>query len=107
MIFGPQADPVAYALYRENATEVYLLQLFVRRDRRREGIGRGAMDALRSQLWPRRKRLTVEVLATNVQAVAFWRSIGYKDYCLTLESMPEKDGEQSAAADALPCAVER
>jgi GNAT superfamily N-acetyltransferase len=88
VIFGPEAEPVAYALYRENATEIYLRQLFVRRDRRGEGVGRGAMDVLRSQLWPRQKRLTVEVLTANVRAIGFWRSIGYKDYCLTLEIMP-------------------
>lgn len=102
VLFGPQTEPVAYALYEEHATEVYLRQFFVRRDRRREGIGRGAMDVLRSQLWSRRKRLTEEVLA-----VAFWRSIGCKDYCLTLEIIPEKDGEQPAAAVALPRAATR
>jgi len=99
VIFGPAADPVAYALYRENATEVYLRQLFVRRDRRSEGIGHSAVDALRSQLWPRHKRLTVEVLTANVRAVEFWRAVGYKDYCLTLEIMPETEGVQPGAAD--------
>jgi GNAT superfamily N-acetyltransferase len=93
VIFGPRMEPVAYALYRENETEVYLRQIFVRRDRRREGIGRAAMDVLRSQVWLRRKRLTVEVLTANPGAVAFWRSMGYKDYSLTLEIMPEKDGQ--------------
>ena len=89
VIFGPEAAPVAYALYRENAAEVYLRQLFVRRDRRREGIGRAAVEILRNRVWPRQKRLTVEVLTANVPAVAFWRSVGYKDYALTLEIMPE------------------
>jgi GNAT superfamily N-acetyltransferase len=89
VIFGPQSEPVAYALYKENATEVYLRQLFVRRDRRRKGIGREAMDILRGRCWPRDKRLTVEVLTANSPAIAFWRSVGYKDYCLTLEIVPE------------------
>ena len=102
VIFGPEADPVAYALYRETATEVYLRQLFVRRDRRREGIGRAAMEVLRSQVWPRRKRLTVEVLTANLRAVAFWRSIGYKDYCLTLEIMPTEGGESDAEYRPVP-----
>ena len=93
VIFGLAVEPLAYALYRDNATEIYLRQLFVRRDRRREGIGRTAIDVLRSQLWPRRKRLTVEVLTANTRAVAFWRAMGYQDYALTLEIMPEKDGE--------------
>jgi len=100
VFFGPAADPVAYALYRENATEVYLRQLFVRRDRRSEGIGHATVDVLRSQIWPRGKRLIVEVLIANKRAIKFWRSVGYQDYCLTLEIMPEEGGKQSAAGDA-------
>ena len=89
VIFSAEAEPVAYALYKENVTEVYLQQLFVRRDCRRKGIGREAVDILRRRLWPRDKRLTVEVLTANDAAVAFWRSVGYEDYCLTLEIMPK------------------
>ena len=83
----------AYALYKESATEVYLRQLFVRRSRRREGLGQQAVRILRTQLWPQDKRLTVEVLTANGPALAFWRSVGYEDYCLTLEIMPGKEGE--------------
>ena len=93
VIFGPQSDPVAYALFREGTAEVYLRQLFVRRDRRSEGIGREAVGILRERVWPRQKRLTVEVLTANTRAVQFWRSVGYEDYCLTLEIMPDKGGE--------------
>ena len=107
VVFSSGAEAVAYALYRENSTEIYLRQLFVRRDRRRQGIGREAVAILRSGIWTRHKRLTVEVLTANAPAVAFWRSVSYKDYCLTLEIMPEKVGEQAAPADALPRAAER
>ena len=79
---------VAYALYREQEQEIYLRQLFVVRHHRREGIGRRAIEILRSQVWPKTKRLTVEVLVTNEIALAFWRAVGYKDYALTLEIMP-------------------
>ena len=88
VIFEDAGEAVAYALFREQPEEVYLRQLFVVRDRRRLGIGRRAMDILRSQVWPKHKRLTVEVLAANTGAVAFWRSVGYVDYCLTLEIVP-------------------
>mgnify|MGYP003976639691 CR=1 FL=1 len=98
VVFGREAKPMAYALYRESATEIYLRQLFVRRDRRREGIGRQAVAVLRDYIWPRHKRLTVEVLTANGPGVAFWHSVGYRDYCLTLEVMPEGAGEQPAAA---------
>jgi GNAT superfamily N-acetyltransferase len=90
VIFGPVHDPLAYALYREEAREIYLRQLFVRRDCRREAIGRAAMDVLRGQVWPAGKRLTVEVLTANTPAVAFWRAMGYQDYSLMLEIVPRE-----------------
>jgi len=81
-------EPVGYALFRQEEGLIYLRQLFVRRDRRRAGIGRAAFAILRDQIWPRGVRLTVDVLCQNQAAIAFWRSVGYRDYCLTLEIMP-------------------
>jgi predicted acetyltransferase len=88
VIFENNGKVVAYALYREQPEEIYLRQLFVVRDQRRKGIGREAFEILCSQTWPKNKRLTVEVLVKNEVAVAFWRSVGCKDYCLTLEILP-------------------
>lgn len=88
LIFEDGAEVVAYALYREQPEEIYLRQLFVVRNRRRQGIGRRAVEILRSKIWPASKRLTVEVLVNNAAAVTFWRAIGYKDYALTLEILP-------------------
>lgn len=88
VIFTADSQPVAYALYRENEKEIYLRQLFVSPDRRRQGIGHQAVNLLRTQLWPKNKRLTVEVLTNNTPAVDFWRAIGYRDYSLTLEITP-------------------
>jgi predicted acetyltransferase len=88
VIFEVGDGVVAYALFREQPDEIYLRQLFVVRHRRREGIGRRAMKTLRSQIWPKTKRLTVEVLAANKGAIAFWRAMGYMDYVLTLEIIP-------------------
>lgn len=90
--FHEGADPVAYALYRETGDEVYLRQFFVRRDRRREGIGRRAMESLIEEVWPSGKRLTVEVLWDNEAAWAFWNANGYTEYAVTLERRPPGDG---------------
>ncbi len=76
------------ALFREQAEEIYLRQLFVVRHRRSQGLGRRAVEILRSQIWPKTKRLTVEVLVANKRAVRFWRSVGYADYALSLEILP-------------------
>ncbi|SRR5712691_10374928 len=88
VIYENNDELVGYALFREQSEEIYLRQLFVVRHRRRQGIGRRAVEILRSQVWPKTKRLTVEVLVANQSAVAFWRAVGYRDYCLTLEIMP-------------------
>jgi len=88
MLFEQEGQVVAYALYRETETEVYLRQFFVARQHRREGLGRRAMGVLFSEVWPQDKRWTVSVLAKNVTGIAFWRALGYTDYDLTLEIMP-------------------
>jgi len=96
VLFQEAGEVVAYALFREEPDEIYLRQLFVVRDRRRQGLGRRALEILRSQVWPADKRLTVEVLVHNTAAVNFWRAVGYRDYCLTLEIMPPQlDHENS------------
>lgn len=83
------STPCAYALYKPEPQLIYLRHLFVARDQRRQGIGRAAFSILREQIWPRDVRLTVDVLCQNQGGVEFWRSVGYRDYCLTLEIMPD------------------
>lgn len=90
VIFEDAGIVVAYALYREFAGEIYLRQLFVVRERRRQGIGKRAVEILRSEYWDKSKRWTVEVLTANAAAVEFWRAMGYRDYCLTLEIVPNQ-----------------
>ncbi len=91
VIFEEDREIVAYALYREQPEEIYLRQLFVARNRRRNGIGRKAVEILRAKIWPANTRLTVDVLVQNPAAIAFWRSVGYQDYCLALEIMPKNN----------------
>jgi ribosomal protein S18 acetylase RimI-like enzyme len=89
ILFEEDAEFVAYVLYREQPDEIYLRQLFVVRHRRRKGLGKEAMRLLRSEIWPKTKRLVVEVLVANTAAVAFWRAVGYRDYSLKLEILPK------------------
>ena len=84
-IFEDGSDIVAYALYRDEKDHVYLRQFFVQRHKRRSGIGRHCMKILFSHVWPKDKRITVDVLCWNQVGIAFWRSVGFTDYCLTLE----------------------
>ena len=84
---------VAYALYRnhpEHEDTIYLRQIFVSRDYRRQGIGSEVMNILKNEIWPKENRLTVEVLSQNEVARNFYQSVGYKEYCLELEIKPEE-----------------
>jgi hypothetical protein len=71
---------VAYALFKTENALIYLRQLFVRRDRRREGVGRAAVTLLHHEVWPAGVRLTVDVLCANHGAIAVCRSVEYRDY---------------------------
>ena len=89
VLYQDGGEVIAYALFREQPEEIYLRHLFVVRHRRSQGIGRRAVEILRSQVWPKTKRLTVDVLVANERGVAFWREVGYTDYCLSLEILPD------------------
>jgi hypothetical protein len=34
------------------------------------------------------QRLRLDVLTGNAAGIAFWRAVGFQDYCLTLEREP-------------------
>jgi ribosomal protein S18 acetylase RimI-like enzyme len=88
VIFEDRGEVVAYALYRDYGEDgVYIRQLFVARHRRREGIGRVAMQTLIGEVLPARRRITLEVLTGNAPAFALYRAMGFREYCSTLELM--------------------
>jgi len=88
ILFSRGSEFVAYALYRKEGRGIHLRQLFVERTHRRRGIGRAAVEILRSSVWPRGSRISVEVLATNPEGAAFWREVGFREYATTLERVP-------------------
>jgi GNAT superfamily N-acetyltransferase len=76
---------VGYVLYRIEPEHVYLRQLFVRPEFRRCGFGRQAIDWLWRNSWAEASRLRIDVLVGNAAGAAFWRAVGFKEYCLTME----------------------
>lgn len=85
VIFSLDGADLGYALYRRDREWVYIRQFWVDPSGRRRGIGRTAMDWLIEHRWADAPRLRLEVLAGNQRAMAFWRAMGFTDYCLTLE----------------------
>jgi ribosomal protein S18 acetylase RimI-like enzyme len=79
---------VAYGLYRDHPDHddtIYLRQIFVVRDKRRQGIGRQVMNIFFNDIWPKDKHLTVEALSHNEIVRKFYQSVGFREYCLELE----------------------
>jgi ribosomal protein S18 acetylase RimI-like enzyme len=85
ILFYQGGAVVAYALYRPEGAGIYLRHLFVAREQRRQGIGRRAMELLLARIWPPGTRITVEALAHNAPALAFYRALGFCDYAIALE----------------------
>lgn len=92
VLFERDGRLVAYALWAQRGDGLYLRQFFVVREARRDGIGRAAMAILRQDVWPQDTRLYLEVLTGNTRGLAFWRSLGFADYALTLEMPPPDRG---------------
>jgi predicted acetyltransferase len=86
VLFISGGEPCGYALFRQEPDHIYLRQFFVCRDHRRRGVGRAAIAWLRANPWAGVSRIRLDVLVGNQVAIAFWRSLGFHDYCLTLES---------------------
>ncbi len=85
VLFEHDGETVGYALFRDDAENTYLRQFFVSAQHRRQGLGRQAIKWLSTHHWKDAPGVRVEVLVGTEEAIAFWRAIGFVDYCLTLE----------------------
>ena len=84
-LFSLAEATVGYTLFRRESEYVYLRQFFIVADYRRRGLGRAAFEWMREHRWRSGSRLRLEVLIDNERALDFWRAMGFRDYCLTLE----------------------
>ena len=91
VIFEIADEAVAYALYKIDGDGIYLRQFFVDRSRRRQGLGSRAIGMLKNDIWPRDRRIVVEVLSNNHRARGFWQATGFKEYALAMEILPGTD----------------
>ncbi len=88
LLFEEDQVPIGYALYRKEKDHIYLRQFFIDKPYRRKGRGQKAMKLLITRCWPRKSRVVLEVLIRNERAIRFWKSVGFKEYCLTMKKGP-------------------
>ena len=68
---------VAYCLYRDDGGHYYMRQLYVDRAHRRKGIATQLLDWLYENVWTD-KKVRLDVLAHNEDAVAFYERYGFR-----------------------------
>ena len=68
---------VAYCLYRDDSGYYYMRQLYVDRSHRRRGIATQLLDWLYENVWTD-KKVRLDVLAHNRDAVAFYKRYGFR-----------------------------
>jgi ribosomal protein S18 acetylase RimI-like enzyme len=91
ILFEQEGTVVGYALYigqTDPAGGIYLRQLYVEREYRRQGLGREMMRILREEIWRKGERITLSVLSGNESAIAFYRALGFRIYSVEME-IPE------------------
>ena len=67
----------AYCLYRDDGGYYYMRQLYVDRRHRRKGIATQLLDWLYENVWTD-KKVRLDVLAHNEDAVAFYKRYGFR-----------------------------
>ena len=73
-----------YCLFKFEIGHVYIRQLFIKSEHRRNRAGTRFIYWMKSNVW-KNKELVIEVLSNNTIGINFWRSIGFVDYCITMK----------------------
>jgi GNAT superfamily N-acetyltransferase len=85
VLFEENGQAVGYALFDKTPEHVYLKHFFVEAEHRRKGTGRTAIEWLIENVWDGEKRIRLDVISVNERGIAFWKSLGFEDYCITME----------------------
>jgi len=75
---------VAYCLFREDTETYYMRQLFVERGYRRNHIATRLLDWMFQNVWPD-KKVRLDVLSHNKEAIAFYEAYGFRTGALRME----------------------
>ena len=75
---------VAYCLFRDDGEYYYLRQLYVERENRRNHIATKLLNWMYKNVWAD-KKVRLDVLSHNEEAIAFYRNYGFQTHVLRME----------------------
>jgi ribosomal protein S18 acetylase RimI-like enzyme len=75
---------IAYCLFRDDGEYYYMRQLFVERGHRRKGVATVFLDWMYDHIWIG-KKVRLDVLSHNREAIAFYKAYGFRIGCLRME----------------------
>lgn len=84
LIIQNDAVVIGYILFRQDTDWLYIRQFFIVPTSRRKGLGKLAIQKLREDVWKNTK-IRLDVLVNNSRGIAFWKSVGFSEYSLTME----------------------
>jgi len=84
-LFTLDQQIIGYVLWRNKNEFIYIRQFFIVKNFRSQGLGKKAFHLAKEKYWVTEK-LRLEVLVHNETAIQFWNSVGFKEYCITMES---------------------
>ncbi len=84
-IISVESDVIGYCLWREYPEYTYIRQLYIKPEIRRKGYARKTIEWLRNNMWNSDLPQRMEVLVENRAGIEFWRKVGFRDYCISME----------------------
>ena len=93
-IFSLDGEPIGYALWKPKSDHVHLRQYYVEPAYRRKGYGKAGIELLMNNVWGEFARVRLAVLVGNDAGSRFWKSLGFEDYCVTMELQISNDGRE-------------
>ena len=86
VIFEHEGRAAAYALYVPDGEWISLEQFWVRRELRRQGLGREAFELLREEIWRPGAQVRVECPPDSLGGLAFLRAMGFEPRSMVFEA---------------------
>ncbi|MHC4265549.1 MAG: GNAT family N-acetyltransferase [Planctomycetota bacterium] len=86
VIVSAGGEDAGYGLYIKEDNYFYIRQIYIKKEMRRQGIGRSIINWIRNNPARGFKIIRTSVLVWNMVGIEFWRALNFKDCVITMET---------------------